>query len=476
LINRSGAWKAMSRCLRAGDVICLFSDQNAGDAGIWTPFFGRLASCSPLTSTVAARTGAAIVPLAVRTLPDGRYQMEFFPALEPARGREVGAVEAELNGWFEAQIRRTPADWLWLHDRWKTPDPRFLLRRDTRAVHVPAGSELQPFRILVRGMNWLGDALMHLGALRDLKAGRPDARLAVVTPPKLAGLYRLCPFVDEVIEQPASRSLLGTARRIRAWNPDVAVLLPNSWRVVLEAWLGGVTGRVGYRINGRGRRALPRKIPVDLRATGMEHQRLTWQRAIPYVGGEPAAEPVRLRPPVDPARGGYGVIAPGAEFGPAKRWPAERYAAAARLVGDAIPRWIIVGAPGDRAACEAVARELPGADNQCGATSLEQLASLLAGAAVVLCNDSGVMHLAAACGAPTVAVFGSTEPRLTRPVNEGVVVVRKHVACSPCFRRECPLKHLKCLTRITPEDVARAVASARGATPAQPLPGLAAGC
>jgi lipopolysaccharide heptosyltransferase II len=236
-----------------------------------------------------------------------------------------------------------------------------------------------------------------------------------------------------------------------------------------------VSERLGYRVNRRGRRALPRKIPVESRASGTEHQRLTWQRAVPYIGGESRPEPVRLHPVLDPKRSVYGVIAPGAEFGPAKRWPADRYAAAAEKVGDTIPHWIIVGAPGDRAACDAVARELPGAENRCGKTTLDELAVVLAGATVVLCNDSGVMHLAAACGAPTVAVFGSTEPKLTRPVNDGVVILRKHVPCSPCFKRTCPLKHTNCLMRITPDDMARGISAALTHGGTEPLEGIAAG-
>jgi ADP-heptose:LPS heptosyltransferase/lauroyl/myristoyl acyltransferase len=474
LIPRRGAWRAMTERLRSGDVVAVFADQNAGDAGYWVPFFGRLASSSPVPATIAQRSGAAIVGVAVRTTGRGRWAVEFSEPLGAGEG-DAARVTARVNTWIEGAVRASPEDWLWLHDRWKIPNPRCLLAHGVRGVSVPEGTTVEPFRVLVRGMNWLGDAVMHLGALRDLKAGRPDLRLAVLTHPKLADLYRHCPWVDDVLEIPGGKSLWGAARMVRAWAPDVMVLLPNSWRVVCEAWLGGARQRIGYRVNGRGRRAINHKIPLEKRARGLEHQSLTWTRAVTELGGVVSAEPAWLAVTRDPGRDVYGVLAPGAEYGPAKRWAPERFAELAAGLSEDIPRWIIVGARGDHAACAEVSVRLPEAENRCGTTNLAELITLLAGATVVVSNDSGTAHLAAACGAPTVAVFGSTEPRLTRPVHPGVAVVRRHVACSPCFRRTCPLRHTRCLDAVTVEDVVRGVRSALSDGGVEPLAGLAAG-
>jgi heptosyltransferase-2 len=152
------------------------------------------------------------------------------------------------------------------------------------------------------------------------------------------------------------------------------------------------------------------------------------------------------------------ALCPGAEYGPAKRWPAERFAAAANRIAAArgLGEVILLGAEGDRPACMEVARNLTIPHrNLAGQTPLHEFLAWLAHAGFVLCNDSGAMHVAALFGRPGVAVFGSTEQRLTGPITDSIRVVREHAPCSPCFLRECPID-FRCMTAVTTDHVVAA--------------------
>jgi heptosyltransferase-2 len=466
LIPRRNAWANSLRILKDGYCLAILADQNSGRHGIWTPFFGTLASTSPLPALLSRRTGSPIVPLFVKTLPGSKWEVQ---ALQPIILNGIGIAEAtaRLNNILEQRIRQHPWDWLWFHDRWKLPNPHWLMATWAKKIFIPHDSALTPLRVVVRGMNWLGDAVMHLRAIRDIKASRPDIHLTVATIPSLAGLYRRCPFVDEVLSIPGKKSLLKTAALLRKGRYDVVVLLPNSRRVVFEARLAGIPHRAGYRVGRRNSRDITIKVPLDRLPAPGEHQAFTWQRAITYWGGRSDDSPVTLRSTAQPLPATpYGIIAPGAAYGPAKRWPPDRFAKSAQLLTAKIPHWLIVGAPSDADACASVAALLSGAENLAGKTTLEELIDLLAHADVVLSNDSGVMHLAAACAAPTVGIFGSTSPEATRPVGPCEIVYNKQ-PCSPCFERTCRYGHYDCLNSIHPETVAAAALRAIQNTPAK---------
>ena len=458
LISRRGAWKQACEKLRQGEVVAVFADQHAGNHGIWTPFFGKLASTSPLAALLAKRTHRWIVPVAMRTTKKG-WEVEFFSPLKPEK-QSVPELTWQLNYQLENMIRSSPRDWLWGHERWKIPNPRFLLKRIKREIFVPESVTLKPFRVLVRGMNWLGDAVMHLGALRNLKEGRPDLHLTVLTSKKLVDLYCVCEFVDEVKTLPVVsgffktlRQVWKTAQHLREENYEVALLLPNSYRVVLEAWLGGIRRRVGFRVQGRGRHAINHKIPLACLEKPYEHQAVRWLKGVQWLGGEFQSEPYTLEGEAKIQKERLGIIAPGAAFGGAKRWFPERFAQAARELTDVCSEWIIVGDVSDEKSCREVANLLPGVKNLCGKTNLSDLILLLLKANLVLCNDSGVMHLAGLCGTKGVAIFGSTEPQATRARQKTIAYVRHHIPCSPCFHRECPLLHLNCLKKVTINEV-----------------------
>jgi heptosyltransferase-2 len=220
--------------------------------------------------------------------------------------------------------------------------------------------------------------------------------------------------------------------------------------------LGGIPQRIGYARGGRNA-LLTRPIPVPPRNPVRLHQRYYYLDLVAALGA-PADETLpALRVEPAPANGpSVLAVCPGAEYGPAKRWPVENFVAAARLLAEKYQlRPVLFGAANDAAVAETFLAQWPGTENRVGKTSLGEFMAALAGAKLVLCNDSGAMHLASALGGPTVAIFGSTEPLMTGPLGPRTTVLRHHVPCSPCFLRECPID-FACMRRITPELVAEA--------------------
>jgi len=311
---------------------------------------------------------------------------------------------------------------------------------------------------VVRSPNWLGDAVMALPAVRNLKDMIEDDPLVVAAPEKLAALWQKCPFVDGVIALEKPRNLQATARQLRAGKFGSAVLLPNSLRSASEAYLAGIPQRLGYARGGRGL-LLTHAIPAPARNPARLHQRFYYLDLITALGGpsDPSLPKLRKEPTtVSGSRGLVLAICPGAEYGPAKRWPIENFVAVARhFIATRHAKIVLLGAPVDVPFADEFARQLPEVENRAGKTSLAEFMAALVSARLVLCNDSGAMHVASALGVPTMTVFGSTEPQLTGPMGPRSRVLRHHVPCSPCFLRECPLD-FACMKGITPEAAIQA--------------------
>jgi heptosyltransferase-2 len=305
----------------------------------------------------------------------------------------------------------------------------------------------------VRSPNWLGDAVMALPAVRNLKTMLGDEPLAVAAPEKLAALWRRCPFVDQVIALDKPKNLPITVEQLRAGKFRSAVLLPNSLRAAAEAWRAGIPERIGYARGGRSL-LLTHPIPAPGRNPARLHQRYYYLDLITAIGGPSNASLPKLRKEPTIVTGWRGLvvaICPGAEYGPAKRWPVEHFVAVARhFIATRKAKIVLLGAPGDVPIAEEFTRQLPGVEDRVGKTSLAQFMAALVSARLVLCNDSGAMHLASALGVPTLAIFGSTEPLLTGPMGARSRALRHHVPCSPCFLRECPID-FACMMSITPE-------------------------
>jgi heptosyltransferase II len=488
--RKDGFHKAI-RLLRGGGAIGILTDQHAGDHGVWVPFFGKLASTTPLPALLAKRTNAALIGVAFYTNGPAHWRIVFELPLE-TKAESVEAITAKINELIAAQIRRAPEDWFWVHNRWKTPRPNFLLSRYKRGIYVPPEMRLQPFRVLIRASNWLGDAIMSIPAVRAIKAGRPDVHLTVVAPARIMPVWKLIPEVDETIAL-TKKSLLATVQAIRRQSTfDVAILFPNSLRAALEAFCSGIRRRVGYRGHWRAW-LLNQMVRRRGKARPFEHQSLHYLRIAEDCGAEVSfdetsirAEPFNAqrsppavdstsrvatftaqlqksdqRPPLD--RQPLLALCPGAEYGPAKRWLPERFAeVASSITAQTQAKWLLLGTQQDAAPGEIIANLLgDSCVNRIAQTNLEQLIAELRPCRLLLTNDTGTMHLASLLGIPTVAIFGSTEPRLTAPVGKDHVILRHQVECSPCFLRECPID-FRCMKAVRVEEVTAAVLSVLG--------------
>jgi heptosyltransferase-2 len=379
----------------------------------------------------------------------------------------------------------------------------------------PAASQPRR-RILVRGVNWLGDAVMTTPALQRLREALPEAHITLLTHQKLSDLWQGHPSLDAIIPFSTGESPWTVAGRLRAEGFQTALVLPNSVRSALEVWLARVPQRIGRARRWRnwlltqaiaprpGQSRMPKRSVSEVNrlvrlpagvpspATGHPHYRTTHQiydylHLAAALGANPEPLPPKLeisaaelRQAEDallsnardqaPGAASHQPLAllglnPGAEYGPAKRWPAERFAAVAREVSHRLGNcvWLAFGAKGDWELCDEIARLAGGGVlNLAGKTSLRQLMALLKRCRVVLTNDTGPMHVAAALGAPVVVPFGSTSPELTGPGLPGDPrhqLLRSGAPCSPCFRRECPID-FRCMTGISVERVVAAVEAA----------------
>jgi len=379
----------------------------------------------------------------------------------------------------------------------------------------------------VRGTNWLGDAVMTTPALLRLREEFPDAHITLLTPDKLHDLWTNHPAVDETISFSPGENLFAVGRKLRRWGErprepnlahqntaaaredarptkfDVALMLPNSPRSAIETWLAGIPQRIGYARPWRNffltRTIAPRAGAVKMRKRSVAeiqgliageqignrkseignstaHQIHEYLRLVAALGAnpEPLTPQLLITPDeVKAAKKKFGLeniagpvfgLNPGAEYGPAKRWPVENFIAAAKEIQQRTNcAWLIFGGIADTplaAQLESALRSpLSALRNLSGQTSLRELMALLKLCRVLLTNDTGPMHVAAALGTPVVVPFGSTSPELTGPGLPGGglnLLLKSDAPCSPCFLRECPID-FRCMNGISVERVVEAV-------------------
>ncbi|MBI4536869.1 MAG: lipopolysaccharide heptosyltransferase II [candidate division NC10 bacterium] len=329
-------------------------------------------------------------------------------------------------------------------------------------------------RLLIREVNWVGDAVLSLPALEAVRRRFPEAEITVLAKGWVAGLFRDHPAVDRLLEyQPEAehRGPLGLWRlvqAVRALGCDLALILPNSFEAALVPWLAGIPRRVGCRSEGRGvllTHAIPRKA-----SGGPRHQVHHYLRIVRAVGAEgdnvPRLDvPAAARETAEELLAAAGIgprdpvlsLNPGAIYGGAKQWGAERFAAASDLLAGAWgARIVLVGSRREEVLLKEVAKRMRTlAVVLGGRTDLPTLAALLLRSRLLLTNDTGAMHVAAATGTPVLAVFGPTEADATGPAGARTRIVRRPVPCSPCLLRECPIDH-RCMTAVTVEEVVQA--------------------
>lgn len=396
--------------------------------------------------------------------------------------------------------------------------PSSILVASTRLAEVgrrrkQSEGGLHPRRILVRGTNWLGDAVMTTPALMRLRERFPEGHITLLTAEKLHDLWLAHPAVNEIISIAPDESVFSVGQKLRAGNFDLALVLPNSPRSALEVWLAGIPQRIGYArpwrnwfltnaVPARAEAVIMRKLTVAeiKRRTGVSpvsdqikknietgrmpvlrptaHQIHEYLHLVAALGANP--EPLTPQLVVTPGeieavRKKFGLneierplfgLNPGAEYGPAKRWPMEKFIATAREIQNQTNcTWLVFGGQADTAIADRIESAIPSPPsailNLAGKTSLRELMALLKICRVLLTNDSGPMHVAAALGIPVVVPFGSTSPELTGPGLPGDPqhrLLKSDARCSPCFLRECPID-FRCLNGISVERVVEAVLS-----------------
>jgi len=324
--------------------------------------------------------------------------------------------------------------------------------------------------ILVVAPSWVGDALLSQPLLTLLRQRDPGAAIDVLGPGWALPIFRRMPEVRETIESPFAHGELALHKRLqigrdlRARHYDRAYVLPNSFKSALVPWFARIPQRIGFV--GEARHLLltdARKL--DERAMPRMVQRFAYlagPRELPVQGAVPnprlrvePAERANLMEQLGLARPARLVcFCPGAEYGPAKRWPPQYFgelAAALGALGNTV--WI-VGSSRERDIGEAISAGSAGAAlNLCGRTTLDQAVVLLSAADMVVTNDSGLMHVAAALERPMIALYGSSSPAFTPPLSARARILTLGVPCSPCFQRVCPLGHFDCMMKLMPGRV-----------------------
>ncbi len=376
---------------------------------------------------------------------------------------------------------------------------------------------MNPEKILIRSTNWIGDAVMTTPAVHTIRENFPTAEITMLAVPWVADIFRLSPDVDKVLVYDKKdlypgriKGVLRLAKQLRQYRFDATILLQNAFEAAFIARLAGIPLRAGYKRDGRGLLLTHGVDPTrEIRA---RHQVHYYQMLLAGLGLDPGPDRLRL-PLSDELRGwatGYieclkgngpfssedgqtfidrrvspevsGSIPvigfnPGAAYGPAKRWPAEKFGELADLIarqhGESGSLILVFGTRDDTGAARAIkdfSARTPGhVVDMTAKTTLPQVMALIHCCNVFVTNDSGLMHVAAGLDTPTVAIFGSTDHIATGPFSERAVVIRRKMDCSPCLQSECPRNHLNCLEEISSEEVYAEVEKVLAAGSVSPL-------
>jgi heptosyltransferase-2 len=327
-------------------------------------------------------------------------------------------------------------------------------------------------KLLVRAVNWVGDAVMTTPAIGAIRESFPQAEITVLANPLVSQLFSPHEWVDRVITfdrnglHKGLRGRIRLASELRRHSFDVAIILPNSFDSALVPWLAGIPVRLGKNSDGRGFMLTGRYRAESKKYNG--HEVLYYLELLRSFGvaGQATAPCLTTTPGEDHeaserlAEQGIQAdtfvlgINPGAAYGSAKRWYPERFADVARRLGEEwSARTVIFGGPGEKEIAADIERQLGGGClNLAGRTTVRQLMALIKRCNFFVTNDSGPMHVAAAFGVPLAAIFGPTDHTGTAPYTDRAVIIRKDMDCAPCKLRECPTDH-RCMTAVTADDV-----------------------
>ncbi len=325
--------------------------------------------------------------------------------------------------------------------------------------------------ILVCAPSWVGDAVMSLGAVRALRSAHPDRQITVLVRPWVKAIYEACEVVNELLvydprgEHRGPRGFQRAVRRVKQGGFQTAILFPNAFRTAALIWASRIPDRMGYATEGRGF-LLTRPVPPAPRPFG-RHQSYYYLDLLRAAGVDSQTADLHLVPTDEMKRGGREAlesagwkgeplagIHPGSTNSRAKRWRLDRYGQVADQLASRLGgRAVLFGGPGEEELVEEIRRHTR-SEPLClvGKTSLGALIGTFQHLSILVTNDSGPMHVAAAMGVPTLAVFGPTDERETGPLGPRTLVVREPVDCARCLLRECPVDH-RCMERVTADRV-----------------------
>ncbi|OUR65477.1 lipopolysaccharide heptosyltransferase II [Methylophaga sp. 42_25_T18] len=327
-------------------------------------------------------------------------------------------------------------------------------------------------KILIIGPSWIGDMVMAQSLFKALKADKPNVLIDVLALAWTKPLLDRMPEVNQAIVMPVSHGVFAwgirkkIGRELQQQHYDQAIVLPNSWKSALIPWFAKIPVRTGWRGEMRygllndtrtlDKLALPMMVQ---RYVSLAYPVSQAQIAPSYQAPHMIAATVNttLAPALNKGSRRL-ILCPGAEFGPAKQWPAEHYAQVAHQLIQQGWQVLVLGSQADRSIASDITSKIPpeqvgNIHNLCGKTELHDAIDLLATADVVISNDSGLMHIAAALHSPLIAVYGPTSPNFTPPLAENAHIVQLDVDCGPCFQRTCPEQHHRCMRDITSEQV-----------------------
>ena len=326
-------------------------------------------------------------------------------------------------------------------------------------------------KILVSGPSWVGDMVMAQSLFRVLRRRYPYAVIDVLAPAWSQAILNRMPEINHVLDVPfqhgqfAFRKRIAFGKSLREQHYQQAIVLPNSWKSAIIPWAAKIPRRTGWVGEQRWgllndiRRLDKTKLPLMVQrfmALGLEKyaifpkQLLSPQLVIDPAQLQAALTSLQIQLNAKPIL----AMCPGAEFGSSKRWPVAYFAqTACHALANEMAVWLF-GSANDAPLAEEIMHQT---DQQClnliGKTNLAQAVDLMSLAAVVLANDSGLMHIAAALDKPMLAVFGSSSPKFTPPMSDKAKLLALDLPCRPCFKRECPLKHHRCMQDIKPNQV-----------------------
>lgn len=440
LSRKDGFSEAINVLKRNGSVGILF-DQNAGTPGVLETFFGRLASTTQLPDLLALKTNA--ISYIIYTERIGFWKAKIHGVQLP-NAKET-PLQISANKWLEEKLKENDnycENWLWFHNRWRTQSAsygRFSI--NSKKINVDWDKLQCKTQYWFRMPNWLGDVVMALPLIRAIKKGRPDAAITLLSQKPLVPLLEKLGIADRIIALPEKNwKYFFKFWKLRTEYPEVEFLFTNSERGDIEAWLIGAPQRFGMERPGKKRLLLTDtwSIPEKLNENLM-HQTNVWELCLHNFGLKESPDFTPLKELfLNNTQGNYpptvGLIC-GTENNPKKRWPISNWKELIELILRNYPQYKIhlYGTAKDKEITTLVAKEFDDAAvlDLAGRTDLIKFAEGLARCEVVICNDTGGMHLANALGTPVIGIFGPTNPIRTGPIFEGKKMILQPQGCPP---------------------------------------------